>query len=337
MIKIAVIGFGNIGGGLVELIVSNKKLIAKDCGTDVEIKYIVDIRDFSGHPLENKIVKDFNIVLNDPEVSIVAEMIGGSHPAFDFSIAALRAGKHVLMEKPAGICAYQTHSLERIAKKNGKIAAVAMNRRHIPLIQEVLKRFEGEKITEIDGRFMKYSDIGSCWHYASAYNCDIVHIIDLIRYVAGSEVTNAATLISKNDSSVDNAWSSVMRFENGIAGTLRANYQSSGRFHDIEIHGPRVSAIVSLGMGDMKCWAKIHYTTGRTIYSAASAGVTVGNYEYLDGEEIANSSVYADYYGYKAENVDFVNAVLNGTQPLATIEDAAKTMDLLEYLLEKKI
>ena len=249
----------------------------------------------------------------------------------------LEAGLHVLMEKPAGICAYQTHSLERIAKKNGKIAAVAMNRRHIPLIQEVLKRFEGEKITEIDGRFMKYSDIGSGWHYASAYNCDIVHIIDLIRYVAGSEVTNAATLISKNDSSVDNAWSSVMRFENGIAGTLRANYQSSGRFHDIEIHGPRVSAIVSLGMGDTKCWAKIHYTTGRTIYSAASAGVTVGNYEYLDGEEIANSSVYADYYGYKAENVDFVNAVLNGTQPLATIEDAAKTMDLLEYLLEKKI
>ncbi|MBE6695374.1 MAG: Gfo/Idh/MocA family oxidoreductase [Ruminococcaceae bacterium] len=249
----------------------------------------------------------------------------------------LEAGLHVLMEKPAGICAYQTHSLERIAKKNGKIAAVAMNRRHIPLIQEVLKRFEGEKITEIDGRFMKYSDIGSGWHYASAYNCDIVHIIDLIRYVAGSEVTNAATLISKNDSSVDNAWSSVMRFENGIAGTLRANYQSSGRFHDIEIHGPRVSAIVSLGMGDTKCWAKIHYTTGRTIYSAASAGVTVGNYEYLDGAEIAKSTVYADYYGYKAENVDFVNAVLNGTQPLATIEDAAKTMDLLEYLLEKKI
>ena len=96
MVKIAVIGFGNIGTGLVELVSRNKDIITRDCGTEVEIKYIVDIRDFKGHPLEHKIVSDFSIVVNDPEVSVVAEMIGGSHPAFEFSMAALKAGKNVV-------------------------------------------------------------------------------------------------------------------------------------------------------------------------------------------------------------------------------------------------
>ena len=96
MVKIAVIGFGNIGSGLVEVISRNKEIIKRDLGTELEVKYIVDIRDFKGHPLEHKIIKDFNIVLNDPEVEIVAEMIGGSHPAVDFSLAAMKAGKHVV-------------------------------------------------------------------------------------------------------------------------------------------------------------------------------------------------------------------------------------------------
>ena len=250
----------------------------------------------------------------------------------------LRAGLHVLMEKPAGINSYQAHSLERTAKEMGKVAAVAMNRRHMPLVQEVLKRVKAvTEITQIDSRFMKYSDIHSGWHYASAYNCDIIHALDLLRYAAGSEPKNVATVVESNNSPVDNAWSSIVRFENGIIGTLRANYQTAARFHDLEIHGPRASAFINMGLGDLKCSAEIHYNDGGSMYSAASAGVRRSNVEYLDAVKLAGSDKYSHYYGYKAENVDFINCLINGTKPLCTIEDAAKSMDMAELLLEKRI
>lgn len=251
----------------------------------------------------------------------------------------LKAGKHVLMEKPAGINSYQAHSLERTAKEMGKIAAVAMNRRHIPIVQEVLKRIKAvTEITQVDSRFMKYSDVDKGWHYASAYHCDIIHAIDLLRYAVGSEPRDVATVVSSFNSPVDNAWSSVIKFENGVTGTLRANYRSASRLHDLEIHGPGACAYINLGFGDMKCDAKIYYNMGGSMYSAASAGVKQAEYEYLDGIEVAEGrEEYSHYYGYKAENVDFVNAIINGTDPLCTIADAAKSMDMAELMLEKKI
>lgn len=250
----------------------------------------------------------------------------------------LKAGLNVIMEKPAGLNSYQAHSLARTAEKMGKIAAVAMNRRHIPLVQEVLKKIKAAtEITQIDSRFMKFSDISSDWHYASAYNCDIIHALDLLRYAAGSEPKDAATIIQRANSPVDNMWTSVIKFENGITGTLRANYQSAARFHDLEIHGPNASAYINLGFGDLQCNAKIYYNGGGSMYSAASAGVSGADVEYLDSIEIAGSDKYSHYYGYKAENVDFVNCLKNGTKPLCTIEDAAKSMDMAEFLLEKKL
>lgn len=251
----------------------------------------------------------------------------------------LKAGLNVLMEKPAGLNSYQAHSMARTAEKMGKIAAVAMNRRHIPLVQEVLKRVKSAtEITQIDSRFMKFSNIHNDWHYASAYNCDFIHALDLLRYAAGSEPADAATVINRFDCPVDNAWSSVVRFENGITGTLRANYHSASRFHDFEIHGPGASAFINLGFGDSKCDARIYYNKSRiSMYSAASAGVSRPDVEYLDAIELAGSSEYSHYYGYKAENVDFVNCLLTGKKPLCSIEDAAKSMDMLEFLLEKKI
>ena len=250
----------------------------------------------------------------------------------------LKAGLHVLMEKPAGINSYQAHSLERTAKEMGKVAAVAMNRRHIPLVQEVLKRVKAvTEITQIDSRFMKYSDVHEGWHYASAYHCDIIHALDLLRYAAGSEPRDAATIVESKNSPVDNAWTSIIRFENGIIGTLRANYQAAARFYDLELHGPGASAFINMGFGDLNCSAEIHYNNGGSMYSAASAGVDQSNVEHLDAVELAGSDKYSHYYGYKAENVDFINCLLNGTKPLCTIEDAAKSMDMAEMLLEKRI
>jgi predicted dehydrogenase len=250
----------------------------------------------------------------------------------------LNAGVHVMMEKPAGINAYQADSLARTAEKTGKMLAVAMNRRHIPLVQHVFKKMkELTPITQVDAVFIKSSDIASGWHYMNAFVSDIVHAIDLLRYLAGSEPQAAATVAARNNCPIDNAWSSVIRFENGITGTLKSNYQTAGRVHSFEIHGPKASAFINLGFGEAACDATILHASGQNIYSLASAGVTGPGCEKIDGMAMVGSDQYYQYSGFKQENMDFVNCILTGQEPLCPIADAAKSMHMAEMLLEKTI
>ena len=95
MIQVAVLGYGTVGSGVVEVIETNKAAINKRAGAELNIKYILDLRDFPGDPYEDKVVHDYNIILNDPEVAVVCETMGGINPAYEFSKNALLAGKSV--------------------------------------------------------------------------------------------------------------------------------------------------------------------------------------------------------------------------------------------------
>lgn len=95
MIHVAVLGYGTVGSGVVEVIETNKKDINKRAATELNIKYILDLRDFPGDPYENKVVHDYEMILNDPEVTVICETMGGINPAYDFSKRALLAGKSV--------------------------------------------------------------------------------------------------------------------------------------------------------------------------------------------------------------------------------------------------
>ena len=81
MLQIAILGFGVVGSGTAEVLQENRARIAKHCGEEVNVKYILDLRDFPDHPLGDRVVHDINVILADPEVVLVAEMMGGSHPA----------------------------------------------------------------------------------------------------------------------------------------------------------------------------------------------------------------------------------------------------------------
>jgi predicted dehydrogenase len=142
---------------------------------------------------------------------------------------------------------------------------------------------------------------------------------------------------SRYNSPVDNAWSSVIRFENGVVGTLKSNYQTAGRVHTFEIHGPKASAFINLGFGTAACEAKILLASGKSIYSMASAGVEAPNGEVIDGIKLAGGSEYYRYYGYKQENEDFIECLKTGRKPLCPIEDAAKSMHMAEMLLMNAI
>lgn len=95
--KVAVMGYGTVGSGVVEVIESHKRSIEKRTGGEMlEVSHILDLRDFPGDPHENLFTKDFNDILNDPEVKVVAETMGGVNPAFDFTLKLLKAGKSVV-------------------------------------------------------------------------------------------------------------------------------------------------------------------------------------------------------------------------------------------------
>ena len=251
----------------------------------------------------------------------------------------MRAGVACIMEKPAGISAHQARSLARISRETGKTCAVAMNRRHIPLVQHVMRHMRGiTQITQIDGVFIKNTDLSHAWEYSSAFSTDIVHATDLVRYLANAEMERCATVIGRfSGSPVDNAWSSVMRFANGVTGTLKSNYQTGGRVHTFEMHGPGASAFINLGFGGAECEATILYHEGKSMYSLAAAGVGGQNKETIDGKQLAGDERFHAYYGYKQEDIDFVESLQTGRAPLCTIEDAVGTMEMVEKLLENAI
>lgn len=250
----------------------------------------------------------------------------------------IRAGVAVMMEKPAGINSYQAESLARQAEEKGVMVGCAMNRRAVPLVQYVLRRMEElTPITQVDGVFIKNSDVANCWHYASSFVCDIVHAVDLVRYIAKGEPEAAATVASRHNSPVDNAWSSVIRFDNGVTGTLKSNYQTGGRVHNFEIHGPGASAFINLGFGGSECEAKILHFGGGKIYSLAAAGVGDQQIEVIDGKTIANGEKFHQYYGYKSEDENFIQCLRTGEVPICPIADAVKSMKMVEFLLEHTI
>ncbi len=114
MAKLAVLGHGVVGSGTVELFLKNREKINRKNGLDLELGYVLDIRDFPGLPYSDKFTKDINDILNDDDVTVVAEVMGGVHPAYDFVLACINKGKSVC-----------TSNKELVAKKGAELLKAA--------------------------------------------------------------------------------------------------------------------------------------------------------------------------------------------------------------------
>lgn len=151
MVNVAILGFGVVGSGVAEVLTQNKNIIENKLSKEINIKYILDLREFPGNPFESKVIHDFNIILNDPEVSVVAEMMGGSHPAYDFSKACLEAGKSVVTSNKEVVANFGAELLE-IARANGVVylfeASVGGG---IPIIRPMCNDLASNNIIEISG------------------------------------------------------------------------------------------------------------------------------------------------------------------------------------------
>lgn len=151
MKNIAVLGFGVVGSGTVELIEKNKDKISKSIQDEIFVKYILDLRDFPTSPYRSRITPDFNVILNDPDVSLVVECLGGAHPAKDFSEAALKAGKSVVTSNKETVAKFG-HELLKTAEENGVFylfeASVGGG---TPVIRPLSKCLAANRVEEICG------------------------------------------------------------------------------------------------------------------------------------------------------------------------------------------
>ena len=116
--KIAVMGYGTIGSGVVEVLEVNKKLITERAGEPIEVKYILDLREFPGDPYENLIVHDYKTIVEDEEIGIVVEAMGGVEPAYTFVKAMLEAGKSVATSNKALVAKHGAELLAIAKEKN---------------------------------------------------------------------------------------------------------------------------------------------------------------------------------------------------------------------------
>ena len=118
MVQIAVLGYGTVGSGVVEVLNTNQESINKKAGEEINIKYVLDLRDFPGDPIQEKIVHDADVILNDKEIRVVVEVMGGVEPAYTFVKRALLAGKSVCTSNKELVAKHGPELLEIAREKN---------------------------------------------------------------------------------------------------------------------------------------------------------------------------------------------------------------------------
>lgn len=151
MVNIAVMGYGTVGSGVVEVINTNGKRINQRIGEELNIKYVLDLRDFPGDPVQEKIIHDFETIVNDDEIKIVVEVMGGIEPAYTFVKRCLLAGKSVATSNKALVAKHGAELLSIAREKNINFLFEASVGGGIPIIRPLNYSLTADEIEEITG------------------------------------------------------------------------------------------------------------------------------------------------------------------------------------------
>lgn len=149
--KVAILGYGTVGSGVFDVLQENKEIIAKRVGAPIEVKYVLDLREFPGDPVEEVLTHDFQEIINDPEVAILVEVMGGLHPAYEFSKQALLSGRSVC-----------TSNKELVAKHGAELIRIAQEQKcnylfeasvggGIPVIRQLIRSITADEVEKVCG------------------------------------------------------------------------------------------------------------------------------------------------------------------------------------------
>ncbi len=151
MINVAILGFGVVGGGVADLLTNNSDCVSRLGGDEINIKYLLDLRDFPDSPFADRVVHDFDIILSDPDVSCVIEVMGGSHPAYEYTVAALKAGKSVITSNKEVVAAFGDEFLSLAAEHGVCYRFEAAVGGGIPVISPMISFIGQNRLREVRG------------------------------------------------------------------------------------------------------------------------------------------------------------------------------------------
>ena len=151
MVKVAVMGYGVVGSGVVEVMTEHKESIDKRTKEEMEIGYILDIRDFPDSPFQDKFTKNFQDILNDDEVKVVAEVMGGVHPAYEFTKQCLEKGKSVVTSNKELVATKGAELLKIAKENNANYLFEASVGGGIPIIRPLSQCLAANDVIEIAG------------------------------------------------------------------------------------------------------------------------------------------------------------------------------------------
>lgn len=151
MVNIAVLGYGTVGSGVVEVLRTNEESINSKAGDVINLKYVLDLREFPGDPVEKVLVHDYDIILKDDDVKIVVEVMGGVNPAYTFVKSALLSGKSVCTSNKELVAKHGAELLEIAREKNVNFFFEASVGGGIPIIRPLNQSLTADEILEISG------------------------------------------------------------------------------------------------------------------------------------------------------------------------------------------
>jgi len=149
--NVAILGYGTIGSGVYQVIRQNNSHVSRRAGDEVRVKYVLDIREFPGDPVESVLVHDVEIILQDPEVDVVVEVMGGTKPAYDFVKRAILAGKSVCTSNKELVAKHGAELLRLAKERNINFFFEASVGGGIPVIRPMSSSLTPDHIEEISG------------------------------------------------------------------------------------------------------------------------------------------------------------------------------------------
>jgi predicted dehydrogenase len=257
---------------------------------------------------------DYRKMLEEVEMDAVFAIMRPSQGLTKAVCDVLAAGKHVFIEKPPAMSVAELRIMIEAARESGRATMVGFNRRHIPVLVEAKRQVDERGMCSVVATFYKH-ELKNDWSEGSKLFSNGIHSVDSLRWLAGSEVKEIVSATSRAFTDHDNAWYALIRFENGVIGTLLTNYSMGGRANTFELHGNEISAFVNLDE------SAVIYRDGKTKEPVV-----------LDAKAFAGSDEFIEYYGLRAQALHFVESILAGRKPMPDFEDALKTMMLVERI-----
>ncbi len=319
-LRLAMVGAGNRANQVIYPAFNSLDNVEIVAICDIDAQRLKDTADRYGVEKRygEKGVYDYQRMIEEVKPDAVA-VIGDPDVMYPIWKWCLEHGLNLYVEKPLALTIHQARSLAALARRNGCVTQVSLQRRYTPMVkllrEECLKR--GEIVHSVC-EFYK-CEIKDRFDARDHMMDDCVHSIDTLRWIHGCEVTEIESTCRRIGTEDINFISAVLHFENGSIGHLINSWSSGKRTFRVEMHAPGIFVDAE------------HEEKGRLYADGDVTGV-----EY-DSKEIAGSDEFYVFTGVREVAKDFVNACLQGGQPACCFENTCKTMEIAEKILAKAL